>query len=66
MSNKIWEFIRWHFQPRHIFTPFATINILHHINPLPDNKGFVVNGRQHIYIFGIRVACIQRTTPWEG
>ncbi|WHI46815.1 hypothetical protein [Microbulbifer sp. VAAF005] len=65
MGNKIWGFVRWHFEPRHFTTPLATTNHLLTVEVLEGGRGAIVRGQTHIFIFGVRVACIQRTVPWE-
>jgi hypothetical protein len=65
MGRKILGFLRWHFEPRHLTTPLATTNNLATIEVLEGGRGAVVRGQTHIYIFGVRIASIQRTKPWQ-
>ncbi|WP_299940100.1 hypothetical protein [uncultured Microbulbifer sp.] len=66
MGRKVKDFVRWHFEPRHLTTPLATTNSLATIEFLEGGRGAIVRGQTHIYIFGVRIASIQRTKPWEG
>ena len=65
MGRKIRDFLRWMVEPRHLLTPIATSNVLHTVEHLPEGRGAIVRGSTHVYVFGIRVANFQRTTPWQ-
>lgn len=65
MKDKVAEFLRWHIEPRHLFTPVATTNVLHTVEILPEEQGTIIRGCTHVFIFGVRVASFQRTAPWQ-
>lgn len=64
LNRKITDFLRWHVEPRHLTTPLATNNVVHTMETLPDNRGAIIRGCTHVYVFGLRVASLQRTVPW--
>jgi len=56
-------FLAWltgHFDIRFIFTPFAAKNI---VPPAKDDQSFV--GYTDLFVFGIRIARIQKTRSWR-
>jgi hypothetical protein len=52
----LFEWFLEHIDVRFLLTPMATSNKIYHRTGI---------GKTSIYIFGIRVAWVQRTIPWE-
>jgi hypothetical protein len=57
MMNKIWKWGKKHIEPRYFFTPFGITRTVY------SNRGII--GYTDVYLFGIRVARIQSTKPWN-
>lgn len=56
--SKIWYWFTKHFDFRYIFTPFAIVRTVYH--GLDGVRGYA-----DVYVFGVRIARIQETKPWE-
>lgn len=54
-----WAWIKKHIEIRFILTPLGTINSNYHTG------GGGIIGYTDYYIFGIRLARIQKTAPWD-
>lgn len=52
------DWLSKHIRIEFIFTPFATKNLMR-------NVSFGKIGRTDYFIFGVRIASIQKTVPWE-
>jgi len=61
----LWSLGKWiyqHFAPEYFFTPYAQ---KHHAKLLSNYATPTLIGHTDVYIFGIRIARIQRTKPWK-
>jgi hypothetical protein len=56
--TELWYWIAAHFRPRFVLTPLATRNVVY------GSNGGGHTGYTDVFIFGIRVARVQRTSPW--
>jgi len=57
------NWLKTHIDFRFILTPLAAINV-RSANPILGIESHAI-GYTFVYVFGIRVAVIQRTNPWK-